>query len=168
MIPFVTSLLALALTRQAPAPLVVSEVIGAPAAKVWTAFTTKEGQESWQVAHADVDLRIGGLMRTHYDKAGKIGDENTISNEIISYDPERMLSLRIATPPAKFPFKEAAKKIWTVIYFDPVDAGHTKVTCKMLGWTDDRDSKTMRGFFESGNKWVLQKLKERFKLAGAR
>ena len=55
-------------------------MIEAPVDSVWAAFTTKEGQESWNVAHAEIDLKIGGKMRTHYDAAGRIGDSNTIEN----------------------------------------------------------------------------------------
>ena len=32
-------------------PLVHEGIVDAPLAAVWTAFTTKEGQESWMVAH---------------------------------------------------------------------------------------------------------------------
>ena len=63
--------------------LVTEGMIQAPVDAVWAAFTTKEGQESWNVAHAEIDLRIGGVMRTHYDAAGRIGDPNTIENTIL-------------------------------------------------------------------------------------
>ncbi len=145
-----------------PKPILNSDIVDAAPAQVWEAFTTKAGQESWQVAHADIDLRVGGLLRTHYAKEGKIGDENTIQSLILSFDPERMLSLRIVHPPRKFPFKTAAKSVWTLIYFEPVDAEHTRVTVKMLGWTDTEEARKMRTFFASGNRWVLDKLKAHF------
>ena len=71
--------------------LVTEGMIGAPVDAVWAAFTTKEGQESWNVAHAEIDLKIGGKMRTHYDPAGRIGDPNTIENTILCFEPKRML-----------------------------------------------------------------------------
>lgn len=145
-----------------PEPLILSEVIPASPKRVWNAFTTREGQESWQVAHADIDLRVGGLMRTQYAKEGQIGDENTINNLIMSYDPERMLSIRIVNPPKNFPFKKAAESVWTILYFEPVTAEQTRVTVKMLGWTEEEESKKMREFFVTGNKWVLDKLKAHF------
>src|SRR5271166_3373506 len=41
-------------------------VVNAPLDAVWNAFATKKGQEAWNVAHAEIDLKIGGRMRTHY------------------------------------------------------------------------------------------------------
>src|SRR5205085_9555733 len=77
-------------------------VVEAPVAAVWDALTTKKGMESWQVAHAEVDLKVGGMFRTHYSAAGVIGDPNTIENQVIAFDPNRFYSIRIARPPEKF------------------------------------------------------------------
>jgi hypothetical protein len=99
-------------------------------------------------------------MRTHYSKTGKIGDQGTIENLIICYDPERMFSLKIAKAPTTFPWKKAAQETWTVVYFEAVSPKETKVTVRMLGWTDDEESKTMRKFFEAGNKQTLDELKK--------
>ena len=68
-------------------PLITEGVIEAPVEAVWAAFATKEGQESWNVAHAEIELKIGGKMRTHYDPKGQIGDPNTIENRILSFEP---------------------------------------------------------------------------------
>jgi hypothetical protein len=61
------------------------------------------------VAHSEVELKVGGRMRTHYDPKGMIGDPQTIESEIISYDPGRMLSTRVTKPPEGFPFPDAVK-----------------------------------------------------------
>ena len=72
---------------------------------VWAAFTTKEGQESWNVAHAEIDLKIGGKMLTHYDPAGRIGDPNTIENIILCFEPRRMLVHPGAKPTREIPIQ---------------------------------------------------------------
>ena len=105
-----------------PEPIVSSQTIKGSVQDIWKAFTTKQGQESWMVAKSEIDLKVGGLMRTHYSKDGKIGDEGTIENLIASYDPERMLSMKIAKAPASFPWKKAAQATWTVVYFEPISA----------------------------------------------
>ena len=46
-----------------PDTVVTEGVVDAPVEQVWAALCTREGLESWNVAHADVDLRVGGLMR---------------------------------------------------------------------------------------------------------
>jgi len=156
------ALLASLTYAEVPEPLTHSDVIKGSVKDVWAAFTTKAGQESWMVSHSEIDLKVGGMMRTQYAKEGKIGDPNTINNLIISFDPERMFSIKIDKPPVRFPWKKAAQSTWTVIYFEPVSDKETKVTVRMLGWTDDDESRAMRKFFESGNKQTLDELKAHF------
>jgi uncharacterized protein YndB with AHSA1/START domain len=69
----------------APAPamddVVVNEaVVAAPVSVVWKAFTTRDGIESWMVGAGDVDLRIGGLIRTSYQKGSDLDGEAAISS----------------------------------------------------------------------------------------
>ena len=55
------------------------------------------------MAHADVDLKVGGKMLTHYDPKGRIGDPDTIENTILSFEPKRMLSIKVANPAGEVP-----------------------------------------------------------------
>ena len=150
------------LAAGADARLVHEAIVDAPVDDVWAAFTTKAGQESWNVAHAEIDLQVGGKMLTHYDAKGAIGDPNTIENTILSFDAPRMISIRATKPPEKFPFKEALKKMWTVVYFERAGERQTKVTVVSQGFGDDEDSKTMRGHFDAGNAFTLKQLQKRF------
>lgn len=170
-------LLALALVGSAasvrggdPAPEAIDRTscevtIDAPPAKVWAAYTTKEGLESWCVAHASFDLRLGGLMKSNYDPAGKIGDPKTIENEVLAFDPERMITLKVKKAPEGFPFPAAVKTIWHVLYFEDAGDGRTHVTCRGLGYTKEAEHQKMRSFFARGNAHTLGQLKEHFKKA---
>ena len=142
--------------------LVTEGIIEAPVDAVWTALATKEGQESWNVAHAEIDLKIGGKMRTHYDAAGRIGDPNTIENTILCFEPNRMLSIQVANPPAKFPFKNAIKTMWTVLYFQDAGPSRTRLRIVGVGYGDDEESRKLRSFFDKGNAYTLKKLQEKF------
>jgi WD40 repeat protein/uncharacterized protein YndB with AHSA1/START domain len=141
-------------------------IVDAPVADVWAALTTKEGVESWMVAHAQIDLRVGGKMLTHYSREGELGDPNTIENTILSFEPERMISIKATKPPASFPMKEAIKGMWSVIRLEPVSERQTRVICTGMGYGDDEESKKMRQHFDRGNAWTLGKLQERFRIAG--
>jgi hypothetical protein len=101
-------------------------------------------------------------MLTQYAADGVIGDENTIENTILSYEPLRMLSIKATKPPAKFPFKNALTKMWTVMYFDSVDSSRTHVTVCSIGFGQDEESQKMREFFDRGNGYTLKKLQEKF------
>lgn len=142
--------------------LVHEGIVAAPVKDVWMAFTTKEGQESWMAAHSEIELKVGGLMRTNYDPKGTIGDAKTIENMIISYDPERMLSIRVTKPPEGFPFPNAVMNMWTVIYFEAASPRTTRVRFVGLGFGSDEESAKMRAFFDRGNAYTLKQLQERF------
>ncbi len=139
-------------------------VINAPVADVWNAFTTKEGFESWAVAKADIDFRVGGEMRTHYDPNGVIGDKNTIINQIISFEPQRMLSIRNTRAPEGFPHAELFNQTWSVIYFEPVDGlrDRTRVRIVGLGWGEGPEWDMLYGFFRQGNAATLDGLRKKF------
>ena len=146
---------------QGAEPQVTEGFVNAPVSEVWRIFTTSEGFKATGVAHADVDFRIGGSIRSHYDPKGTLGDPGTIVNEILAYEPERMLAIRIKQAPASFPYRNAMKSTWTVIYFVP--AGEmTQLRIVGLGYQDDPESVAMREFFEAGNRQTLDQIAKPF------
>jgi uncharacterized protein YndB with AHSA1/START domain len=148
--------------------LVTEGIIEAPVDAVWAAWTTKEGLESWNVAHAEVELKVGGKMQTHYDPKGRIGDPNTIKNTILSFEPKRMLSIQVTNPPEKFPFKNAVKSVWHVMHFEDAGPSRTRLSIVGLGYGTDEESKKLRGFFDYGNAYTLKKLQEKFTSKGGK
>jgi uncharacterized protein YndB with AHSA1/START domain len=148
--------------------LVSEGIVDAPREAVWAALTTKEGLESWNVAHAEVDFKVGGKMLTHYNADGKIGDPNTIENIILCFDPNRFYAIKVGTPPERFPFKEAIKCVWTVIYLDEVGPSRTHVRVVGLGYGGDEESKKLKAFFDQGNSYTVKKLQEKFAAAQER
>jgi uncharacterized protein YndB with AHSA1/START domain len=142
-------------------PIKSTAVVDASRAAVWKAFTTEEVAK-WMVAHANIDLKIGGLMRTHYDPKGKLGDMGTIENTILCFDPERMFAIRNTKAPMKFPFPKAIQAMWTVVYFEDADGGKTRVTVVGNGFGDDEEAQKMRAFFQRGNDYTVQQLQKYF------
>lgn len=111
---------------------------------------------------ADIDLRIDGLMRTHYKASGQLDDEGSIANRILAFEPERLLAIKVAKAPKTFPFPKAVQAMWTVIHLRETPEGQTHVRAVGLGFTDDPESSRMREFFQKGNDYTLAKLRERF------
>jgi uncharacterized protein YndB with AHSA1/START domain len=68
-------------------------VVNVPVDSVWNTYTTKEGWESWATAIADIDFKVNGVIRTNYNKDGRIGDESTITLHVLNYVPNIMLTL---------------------------------------------------------------------------
>ncbi|MBS1713268.1 MAG: SRPBCC domain-containing protein [Armatimonadetes bacterium] len=142
--------------------LVHAAIVPGPVKDVWRAFTTTEGIKSWMVAEGDVDLKIGGKIRTGYQPGTDLSGPDAIENTIIAFDPERMLAIRNTKSPETFPFKKAISQVWTVVYFDPIGAEKTRVTSKMIGFRREDESMKMRRFFMDGNKQTLNSLIKHF------
>jgi len=160
-------LLAGPLFSQAPAPVDSSSfaqeaVINAPVAAVWKVWSTSEGYKRTGVALAEVDLRIGGLIRSRYSANGLLGDEETIENRILAYEPEHMIAFRIDRPPKSFPFKEAWKTTWFVVTLTDLGDGRTRIRAASMGFGTDEESVKMRKFFEDGNASTLSVLQNNF------
>ena len=156
----VTTLCAAAALAQAPrndAPSFVNETdINAPLRAVWNVWSSAEGYKAIGAAKADVDLRVGGLIRSHYKPAGILGDEGTIVNRILAYEPQRMMAIQIERPPKGFPFKEAWRHTWTVITMLDLGNGRTHLRVASMGFGTDEESVAMRQFFEAGNAATLK------------
>ena len=137
-------------------------IVNAPIEEVWKVFATSQGYTILGPALADVDLRVGGLIRSRYSKDGTLGDAETIENVILAYEPPTMMAIRIVKTPRTFPFKEAWKHTWTVMTLRPLDGGRTLVRGASLGYGTDQESVAMRKFFEAGNQQTIQSIQKHF------
>ena len=111
-------------------PQVTEGVVAATPAQLWRVWTTAEGYKQLGAAQCDVDFRVGGLIRSVYDPAAKLGDGSTIENEIMAYEPEHMLAFRIHKTPTGFPFPNAWKR------FDPLSPSSTRVRLTHEGFRE--------------------------------
>ncbi len=142
-------------------------VVPAPIDEVWKVFATSEGYKTLGPALGEVDLRVGGTIRSRYRADGTLGDAETIENVILAYEPPTMIATRIQKPPATFPFKEAWKKPWTVVTLTPAGDGQTHVRVTSLGYGSDEESLAMRRFFEAGNQQTIEAIRRHFDAAPA-
>ena len=136
-------------------------VIPAPIDAVWNVFATSEGYKTLGPALAEVDLRVGGVIRSRYRADGVLGDGETIENVIVDYRAPVMMAIRIQKPPVSFPFKEAWKSTWTVLTLTPTDDG-THLRAASYGYGTDEESLAMRKFFEAGNQQTIETLRRHF------
>jgi uncharacterized protein YndB with AHSA1/START domain len=145
----------------ADAPSFVNEaVIDAPVSAVWNVWTSGEGYKAVGVAMADVDLRIGGLIRSRYSPTGSLGDDETIENRILAFEPQHMIAIRIDRPPKSFPFEEAWKRTWTVVTLTDLGNNRTHIRVASMGYGTDDESLAMKKFFEAGNASTLKTLQK--------
>ena len=159
---FLVLLCACGAARAADEASFVNEgVIPAPIDEVWKVLSTSEGYKALGPALAEVDLRVGGTIRSRYRADGELGDAETIENVIVDYRAPVMMTIRISKPPASFPFKDAWKSTWTVLTLTPTDGG-THLRSVSYGYGTDEESLAMRRFFEAGNQHTIETLRRHF------
>jgi len=134
--------------------------------EVWAAFTTKEGIESWMVPVAEIDLRVGGTLKTNYDKKAGIGGPGTIVHHILSFEPKRMITSRFDAP-ENAQVAKIAEKSWGITYFDEIGPVKTRITLVACGYGEGPEWDKARDFFQKGNAWTLDRLREKFKKSSA-
>ena len=119
---------------------------------VWNAFTTKRGWESAFVAIAEIDLKMGGSIKTSYNKNAKIGDNSTIVNHIVNYVPKRILTLQPEIS-ENFPefMKKESKRFYNVIYFEEIEERKSKVISFGIGYKNTPKYLSLMKFFIKGN-----------------
>lgn len=137
-------------------------VMSAPVARVWRAFTTVDEMRFFIAPVIAIDLRPGGLWESSYDPDAKIGTPGNIQNEILSFVPEKMLSIRIRATPPRFPHPEVGKSVWTVLWFEDIGGGKTRVTVEMLPWKSGPEADLLYGFFDAGNEITLVRAQNYF------
>lgn len=135
-------------------------VVPASLRDVWQALTTASGWQSWAVPFAHVDLRIDGLIETSYDPAARRGDPGNIHNRILSFLPERMLSIQAVKAPPGFVHADKLSRLHSVIEIEAVDAEQTRVAISGVGY--GAEDSELAEFFRQGNDWTLSRLVERF------
>lgn len=160
--------LALALVLSGPSiaarTLMHERVVDAPVEEVWRMFTTSDGARQWMAPKIDIDFRVGGLIRSSYHPESTLDDEHTILNRVLTYEPHRMISIRNEQAPAGFANAELFQQTWSVMLFDPVDDGRTRVRLVGLNYGEGPEWDGVYSHFEQGNQYLLNVLHER--LAG--
>lgn len=127
-------------------------VVDAPVAKVWDAFTTDAGFTSWAAPVAHVDLANDGIIEATYSLSGRIGDPDNIQNQIVAFVPYRMIAFHNVHVPKGAPFKpEIISQIRTVVLFEDLGDGRTRVTESGVGYREGKDFDEMYAHFRSGN-----------------
>lgn len=130
----------------------------APIADVWRAYITAEGWTAWASPKAEIDLRVGGTIRTAYQ--GEIGGSNTNTLHIVNYVPEKLLTLR-AELSSSWPaiMQEDAEKLTNVILFDEPTDGITRIQSYGIGYTDAPEYDELMGFFIKANEGLYKNLR---------
>jgi uncharacterized protein YndB with AHSA1/START domain len=138
-------------------------VVEAPVARVWAAFATSEGFKTWAAPVAHVDLRNDGMIEASYSEAARLGDPDNIRNRIVAYVPERVIVLQNVNVPKGAQFDaEAFMTIRSVIEFEDLGNGRTRVTQSGVGYGPGEAYEGVFKHFRAGNVFAFRMLAQSF------
>jgi len=135
-------------------------IINGPTDVVWRLLTTERGLESWLAPQADVDLRIGGLVRTHQDARGRIGDPQTLVNRVLAVEPGRRVTLQVDKTPDGYPWAGAVIGTRYDVTVDPLKRGRTRVRCVAYGFPGGPMGYALRSLLDRGAVLALDQLRK--------
>ncbi|HEY2933588.1 MAG TPA: DUF6265 family protein [Acidobacteriota bacterium] len=128
----------------------------------WKALTTSEGLKSFMAPTAEVELREGGKFHSNYTVGSKLGDPGTIYNQVLSFIPMKMFSIKIGLTD-QFPAEpRQAGTLFAVLEFEDLGNNKVRVIESMIGWKTGPDWDKTYEFFNRGNAYTLKKLQQRF------
>jgi hypothetical protein len=132
--------------------------------ETWKLLTTEEGWKKWAAPVVSVDLKVGGLILTNYDKNKTVSDSGTIHLPIINYIEGEMITLKVDLNNA-FPEKvrKEDKNLQEIIQIKNLGNGNTRVVSSMIGWGTGAEWDKIYDFFAKGNKWTYEQLTKLFR-----
>ena len=136
-----------------------SMVVGRDAKTVWKLISTTEGMERFIAPRVEFELKPGGRWLSSFDPEA-ILDDTAIHNKVLSYVPERMLSIQIGFPEGIDEDIRRAGTLFAVLMLEPVDARHTRVVETMSGFGNGARWDAVYEMFKAGNAQTLAALAE--------
>ncbi|MEM7049527.1 MAG: SRPBCC domain-containing protein [Acidobacteriota bacterium] len=136
-------------------------ILDAPRDIVWQAYSTAEGWRAWVAPLAEVDLRVGGTIRTNYNPEGELGDASTNTLTIVNYVPETLLTLR-AELSKNWPkiLQEDAENLTNVLLFEELSDSKTRLRSYGIGYRDRPEYDELMTFFIQANEKLYRGLQD--------
>lgn len=133
-------------------------------AEAWDYFTDSRKLAQWMAPVVEVELRPGGTIRSNYDSCAAVGDEGTITLDIVNYVPQRILTLQSELESARGAswmndtIYAERDNLYNVIEFQAEGENRTRIISWGLGYGATSDWDAMIKFFEIGNDWSYKQL----------
>ncbi len=135
-------------------------VVAATIEKVWQAWTSKAGIESFFAPEAEIDPRVGGAFHIHMDPLAEPGMKGADEMRFMALQAPTMLSFDWNAPPS---LPEARKqRTFVVVRLADIDGKSTRVSIHHTGWGTGGEWDKTFAYFDRAWGYVLGNLKNRF------
>lgn len=141
--------------------LTQSIIINTSVYKVWKSYTEPEAWKKWVTPVVEMDFKINGTIKSHYDSTATIGDKGTIVTHILNYIPYRQITMQ-AELNENFPefMLGEEKNLYSIVEFEKLNENKTKLTIYGIGYKNEQQWRDLLKFFIQGNEMTMNKLKE--------
>lgn len=135
--------------------------INASVDKVWNLYTTPKGWKKWVTPVVEMDFKINGTIKSHYDSTATVGDKGTIVNNILNYIPYQQITMQ-AELNENFPefMIGEEKNLYSIVDFEKLDINKTRLTIYGIGYKNEQQWRDLLKFFIQANEMTLNKLKK--------
>jgi hypothetical protein len=116
--------------------------------------------EKWVTPIVEMDFKINGTIKSHYDSTATIGDKGTIVNHILNYIPYKQITMQ-AELNENFPAFMIGdeKNLYSIVELEKISKGQTILTIYGIGYKNEQQWRDLLKFFIQGNEMTLNKLK---------
>lgn len=135
-------------------------IINTSVNKIWKAYTDLVEWKKWVTPVVEMDFKINGIIKSHYDSTATIGDKGTIVTHILNYIPNKQIKMQ-AELNENFPefMKGEEKNLYSIVELEKISEGQTKLTIYGIGYKNEQQWRDLLKFFIQGNEMTLNKLK---------
>lgn len=139
----------------------IETTINAPVPRVWQAWTTKQGLESFFAPKANIDLRVDGTLDILFNPDAPKGQRGAEGMRLLSIEPNKMLSFTWNNPPDMARIHN--QRTHVTIKLSPTGNRRTKLVLIHDGWGDGPLwDEAYRYFIRSWRDVILFRLHYRF------
>jgi uncharacterized protein YndB with AHSA1/START domain len=137
----------------------VDATLKQPPETTWKFFSTEDGLKCWAAPVIRLDLRIGGSLKSNYDRSASIGDAGTISLGILNYVENEVMTYKVSLNDAfSAELRSQDGNLQEIIQLQRRPDGGTHLVSSMVGWGTGAEWDKAVVFFEKGNEWSYQQL----------
>jgi len=145
--------------RMAERVIRLEEIIEAPAAEVWKAWTTVEGLRTFLAPDAVIDVRPGGPWEIHFEPGAPAGSRGSEGCKVLEVKKGRLLVFEWNFVPGS-PIRDL--KTTVTVEINPF-GGQCQVGLEQVGWKEGPDWDAGFAYFSQAWSLVLARLEHRFR-----
>lgn len=157
---FLFSLAGAGAGAQAPPPIELTVQVAAPAAEVWSAWTTVEGATTFFARAAEIEPRVDGRYDILFFPANPPGQRGAEGMRILAFEPPQRLMFSWNAPPHLAHAR--AQRAVVEVRLRPLSEQRTEVELRHFGWGEGEHWQATRAYFAQAWPLVLRRLTHRF------